>query len=1560
MFLDVPITRTLIALRRVRSLRDPSTNSMSKFSSLLENVNWETNSSNEISLRFMNGGNETGFNHGGLSGMKSSLLHERTEKRVHDCELQSHLDLTRAKLILCGNNGGEGNIGDSVGREGECGLENVGLDQVESCRNKSLDEMQRVDNHGSKGLDLVCSTPLSNNLEDVDSINEHVVGSPLVESTGQSKPRYTSQQKERTKSSWMVGDILSRVGSPCLSGSDFPSSHSTSMYANEERDFAVQDDSGCGISCCWTRTPRFRQSNAYDDAEGSPLLSCDVAETTSHGQSCWKPIMNETPRSLSQKFRPKTFYELVGQNIVAKSLLGAISSGRITPLYLFHGPRGTGKTSASRIFAAALNCMSLEEYKPCGLCRECVLFSSGRSRDVHEVDTVRINRAGRIRSLIKNASIPPISSRFKVFIIDECHLLDGETWATVLNSLDSISRNVVFVMITPDLDKLPRTAVARSQRYHFPKIKDNDIANRLGSICVEEGIEFDQVALEFIAAKSNGSLRDAEMMLDQLSLLGRRITMSLAYELIGVVSDDELLDLLDLALSSDTSNTVIKARELMRSRIDPMQLVSQLANLIMDILAGKCNEDSSERLRDALKILSETEKQLRMSKSQSTWLTVALLQLSSLESSSVDANDSKSSLRSAHDRDGEFCSTSSTGESLKHPVPCSCEDIKSDKLQMQANCKETLESIWKGALELLQSNSLKNFLWKQGKLSSLCLAVAELEFHQSDYAAKAERSWKLIASSLQSILGCNVEIRINLVLSAPVSKRAKLRKLSFNLFSCSRRMQHKSQSPLARGSDSDYSDHVSEKPMIRDQTTLTCSSDFGSQLPRNSSHSSHRVEVVRALRNNDGNVLSIGTTSSHRSLPDDALKAHPGYGVESLNEGRSSLGHEGFCSQEDEGESNCFPRSLRLQKKLRSPGYSQGMCMVSAQGDPLKTSNPTFITADDYCVFSSNSYSNNHGIKDGLREDSVGLCWRTPLSKVRPAWHLTHQRRRSPLVEWVLPCGAANVALRSVTGANGDGDREHKRDSSVPQAPTNHQKRTGAPVAHRIPIFPASYYRFHLSMHPHYSQLLLLPGFHQGISSDLEKSAREAAGAARKLRSLLSNGAKLENQEIIGAVADSDSGGGIRFFVSRREDSTSVESVSSVVYDEDRPEKGDVCSVATFRLSFRSTFRRAMLLVRGRGVVAKLKDSRVVYLVENLRGGSSDVAQPVVLRGKDLEFDGDIANNADTIQVTILFNSSEKSLSPAAPSAEYFPVLDEARLLVVDFELEVLCYAAKHLPLKDAVSKLVVSGLIDQLNSMKKAILPNLLTQHPQLRPYHYNPPGLLHPITVVYELNYGETELKQGLDYLLIVPFCELLMPWISLQQRITQGANQDEKALLCSEMYTLAFPVAETIISWFRLQYYTSIDVPSHREIQQSLVEIGDKEPSFIGSREWIGAIELSFVLDKLLGVSCKIINVRSGAELPEKCRELAMHFENQGTPIMIGGGVLAYTLLGVDYNEASGDCAFLILDPHYTGTDEHKKIVNGGWCGWKKAVDSKGKNFFLHDKFYNLLLPQRPDMV
>ncbi|KAK0588315.1 hypothetical protein LWI29_037813 [Acer saccharum] len=1025
---DIPISRTLIALRRVRSLRDPATNSMSKFSALPENVNWETNSTNGISVRFENSCKEGGFDHNGLLGSKSLGFNGIGEEK-DDLE-EMHCSLDNLKLIKSQNFGLVESTDTPTRVKQVERLDNFQSNGKEVHGNDSCGG-RYCSNYRDKELDVNCILPSSDPMEDVDSCNGPIVESLSLEGNEQSastwKPRYRNEVKLYGAGS----DVASHVSSQYPSVSDTVSNNCTSLFAHQEVDFIDHNHRGCGISYCWSRTPWSRESNPSSDVEDYPLLSRDVGETIyghRHRKCSGSQVTSysETPRSLSQKFRPKCFDELVGQDVVVRSLLSAVSRGMVTSFYLFHGPRGTGKTSASRIFAAALNCLSLEEHKPCGLCRECTLFFSGRTRDVKEVDSVRINRTDRIRSLMKNAFVPPSSSRFKIFIFDECQLLHGETWTTILSSLGNISQHVVFVMITPDLDKLPRSAVSRSQKYHFPNIKDADIASRLRKICVEEALDFDQIALDLIAAKSNGSLRDAEMMLDQLSLLGNRITMSLAYELIGTVSDDELLNLLDLALSSDHSNTVIMARELMRSKIDPMQLISQLANLIMDILAGKCQEGSSEarrsfferhasevdmqKLSHALKILSETEKQLRMSKHQTTWLTVALLQLSSVECSSLDVNDSKLSLRSSHDKDDESRGTISPGESLKHPVTGSCVDNKSHQFGTDEECKGALESIWRRATEG-QSNSLKKFLRKQGKLFSLQfnqgLAVAELQFHHPDSVSKAEKSWKSIASSLQLILGCNVEIRL---LCAPAVNGTKVRKPSFSLFNCSRRIQQKSQS-TERGSDSDYSDYISEKPIMKERHSLTCSSDCGSQMSHNCYH---KTEVIKTLRNSEGNVLSTGTSLSIRSMQDDILKT-PGYGISSLKEEGDNCQYKILSIQEPEHQPSCFPRTLRLQKKPRAADTSRMVCSSNQEESKLALSVPgkasfkTCIAANDpyFLPGNTNSYTNSFRDEDGrLRENSDALCWRTPTFPLRKAWQVAHQRR-SNLVECILPCTAA-------------------------------------------------------------------------------------------------------------------------------------------------------------------------------------------------------------------------------------------------------------------------------------------------------------------------------------------------------------------------------------------------------------------------------------------------------------------------------------------------------------------------------------------------------------------------
>ncbi|MCO5589154.1 hypothetical protein L7F22_043120 [Adiantum nelumboides] len=366
---------------------------------------------------------------------------------------------------------------------------------------------------------------------------------------------------------------------------------------------------------------------------------CDCS--TSDGKEL--AVFVEKPRSLCQKYRPKAFDELIGQNLVAHALSNAVAKRKVAPVYLFQGSRGTGKTSAARIFAAALNCITSGNLKPCGFCSECIALASGKMPNIQEIDAASHNGVESVKTLIQSTFADTSGSRYKVFIIDECHMLTHETWTALLRLLEEPPRNVVVILITTDPGRLPRTAVSRCQKFLFPKIKHADIVSRLQTLVRLEKLDVEPGALDLIASKSEGSLRDAETILDQLTLLGQRITLGTIHELVGSVSDDKLLSLLDLALSADTVSTVRRARELIDSGIEPLDLMSQLATLITDILAGSyeimnrdqdrgffsrhaLSEIEMERLRTALKILSEAEKQLReASKDRTTWLTAALL-----------------------------------------------------------------------------------------------------------------------------------------------------------------------------------------------------------------------------------------------------------------------------------------------------------------------------------------------------------------------------------------------------------------------------------------------------------------------------------------------------------------------------------------------------------------------------------------------------------------------------------------------------------------------------------------------------------------------------------------------------------------------------------------------------------------------------------------------------------------------------------------------------------------------------------------------------------------------
>ncbi|RZR90631.1 hypothetical protein BHM03_00018566 [Ensete ventricosum] len=240
--------------------------------------------------------------------------------------------------------------------------------------------------------------------------------------------------------------------------------------------------------------------------------------------------------SLTQKYMPKTFKDLVGQNLVVQALSNAIMRRKVGLIYVFHGHHGTGKTSCARVFATALNCLSQEVFQPCGVCSSCISNDLGRSRDVLELGPVGNFDFESIKDAFDNMMLLPRSSMYRVSILDDCDGLPSNLWSTISKVIDRSPRHVIFILICSNLDSLPHIIISRCQKFFFPKVRDSDIISTLQWITTSEGLEIDKDALKFIASQSDGSLRDAEMTLDQINLLGKKISLPLVEELVSFLS----------------------------------------------------------------------------------------------------------------------------------------------------------------------------------------------------------------------------------------------------------------------------------------------------------------------------------------------------------------------------------------------------------------------------------------------------------------------------------------------------------------------------------------------------------------------------------------------------------------------------------------------------------------------------------------------------------------------------------------------------------------------------------------------------------------------------------------------------------------------------------------------------------------------------------------------------------------------------------------------------------------------------------------------------------------
>ena len=354
---------------------------------------------------------------------------------------------------------------------------------------------------------------------------------------------------------------------------------------------------------------------------------------------------------LHHKYRPQTFAQLAGQEAIAQTLTNAITKNKIVPAYLFCGPRGTGKTSSARILAKSLNCLESEQptVTPCGTCEVCRSIINGSALDVIEIDAASNTGVDNIREIIEKAQFAPVKCRYKVYVIDECHMLSTAAFNALLKTLEEPSPRVIFVLATTDPQRVLPTIISRCQRFDYRRIPLEAMVKHLEDIAQKEEIDINSEAIALVAQLANGGMRDAQTLLDQLSLLSGTITPERVWDLVGAVSEQDLLGLIQAIASDNPEGVISQCRKLLDRGREPLIVLQNLASFYLNLLIAKtapekqdlvaitndtwqqlCQEAQQWELSTILqgqKKLKDSEVQIKNTTQPRLWLEITLLSL---------------------------------------------------------------------------------------------------------------------------------------------------------------------------------------------------------------------------------------------------------------------------------------------------------------------------------------------------------------------------------------------------------------------------------------------------------------------------------------------------------------------------------------------------------------------------------------------------------------------------------------------------------------------------------------------------------------------------------------------------------------------------------------------------------------------------------------------------------------------------------------------------------------------------------------------------------------------
>ena len=358
--------------------------------------------------------------------------------------------------------------------------------------------------------------------------------------------------------------------------------------------------------------------------------------------------------ALYREWRPKTFYDVVGQEHITTTIKNQILNNRIAHAYLFCGTRGTGKTSTAKVFAKALNCLNLKDGEPCNECTMCTKINDGLAIDVTELDAASNNGVDKIRDIIDDVKYPPQEARYKVYVMDEVHMLSTGAVNAFLKTLEEPPSNVIFILATTDPQKLPITILSRCQRFDFKRINNKDIIGRLRKIVTQQNVEIEDKSLALIARVSDGAMRDSLSILDQSIAMGDgKVSYDSLINMLGLVTNEHLFTLTSAIINKNVEKAMNIIDEVVYAGKDIYLFIKDLVGHYRNILMVKVTHNPEEvldmaeenialvkeqgsRIRveevmRAIRILQEAEGNAKLSKQARLYLELATIQICKVE-----------------------------------------------------------------------------------------------------------------------------------------------------------------------------------------------------------------------------------------------------------------------------------------------------------------------------------------------------------------------------------------------------------------------------------------------------------------------------------------------------------------------------------------------------------------------------------------------------------------------------------------------------------------------------------------------------------------------------------------------------------------------------------------------------------------------------------------------------------------------------------------------------------------------------------------------------------------